>query len=86
MFKRFVVSVVASVLLALLASSASAVKLEYKVKKGDTFKVRTTLSGEGEMELTVNNQIMNMAMTMEMEQTTADKITAVDDKGVFDSD
>jgi len=83
MFKRFFISVIASLL---LASSASAVRLEYKVKKGDTFKLRMTGLGEGQMEVAQNGQIQNMAMEIAMDVTTTDKITAVDDKGAFDSD
>lgn len=86
MFRRLLVSVLASLLLASLASSASAVRLEYKVKKGDTFKLRMTGSGEGQMELNQAGQIQNMAMELSMDATTIDKITAVDDKGAFDSD
>lgn len=72
MFNRFVVSVVAVVM---LSSQALAVKLEYKVKPNETYKLRTKVVAEGE------EVISKSTMKFEGELFVTNKITAANNGG-----
>ena len=61
------------------ALPAHAVKLEYKVKQGDTWKQKLTMRGDGAMEAGG----MKFDMVMETISTTANKVTSVAANGDF---
>jgi hypothetical protein len=69
----------------LLASRAFAVRLEYKVKVSDSWKLKTSMKGSGTADIDVMGQQQSLPVEMEIVSTSSQKVTAVTADGTFET-
>ena len=69
----------------LFVSHASAVQLQYKVKAGDSWKLKTSMKGSGTMDFDVKGQKQSLPVEMTIESTPVQRITSVAEDGTFEA-